>query len=118
MIRMQPHRAHKAYWAFVGHRLSGLALAIFLPLHFLTLATALDAARFNDVLAWTEQPMVKVAEWGLLTCLGLHMMFGLRLLLIELAPLWATKTDTRDDLIGLSVIVAIIIGVVFLILAK
>ncbi|MEO1494027.1 MAG: succinate dehydrogenase, cytochrome b556 subunit [Pseudomonadota bacterium] len=116
-MRMRPHRAHKAYWAFIGHRLSGLALALFLPLHFLTLATALDAARFDEVLAWTENPLVKIAEWGLLTCLGLHLMFGLRLLMIEFAPLWTTQTDSRDDFIGLGVSIALVMGLVFMALA-
>lgn len=116
-MRMKPHRAHKAYWAFVGHRLSGLALALFMPLHFLTLATALDAARFDEVLAWTEQPLVKIAEWGLLTCLGLHLMFGLRLLMIEFGPWWSHRSDVHDDFIGLGAIIAIVIGIVFLVLA-
>ena len=34
-------RNHPAWWAFLVHRVSGLALAIFLPLHFLALAMAL-----------------------------------------------------------------------------
>ena len=29
-------RNHPAWWAFLVHRISGLALALFLPLHFLT----------------------------------------------------------------------------------
>ena len=28
---MKSVRNHQAYWAFLGHRLSGLALALFLP---------------------------------------------------------------------------------------
>ena len=34
-------RKHPAYWAFVVHRVSGVALALFLPLHFWALAEAL-----------------------------------------------------------------------------
>jgi fumarate reductase subunit D len=34
----------RGFIAAVLHRLSGIALAIFLPLHFLALATALDGA--------------------------------------------------------------------------
>jgi fumarate reductase subunit D len=116
-MRIGPLRAHPGYWAFIGHRLSGLALALFLPAHFWVLATALDAARFNEVLAWTDQPLVKLAEWGLLTCLGLHLMFGLRLLLIELTPGWGARSDGRDRPIGLGTGMAMAIGVVFLVLA-
>ena len=34
-------RAHPAYWAFVVHRVSGLLLALFLPVHFFALSQAL-----------------------------------------------------------------------------
>ena len=116
-MRMAPHRAHKGYWAFIGHRLSGLALALFLPFHFVVLATALDAARFDEVLAWTESPLVKIAEWGLLTCLGLHLMFGLRLLMVELASSWGARSDGRDRLIGIGTGTAVAMGLIFLVLA-
>ncbi|HBO82920.1 MAG TPA: succinate dehydrogenase, partial [Cupriavidus sp.] len=39
---MKSPRNHRAYWAFLGHRLSGLALGIFLPAHFYVLGLALD----------------------------------------------------------------------------
>ena len=29
-MSVPPHRNHPGYWAFLGHRLSGLALALFL----------------------------------------------------------------------------------------
>jgi fumarate reductase subunit D len=45
MIR---HRHHRAYWAFLGHRISGIALAVFLPAHFLTLGLALEGAAALD----------------------------------------------------------------------
>ena len=45
------------------HRLSGIALAIFLPLHFLALATALNGANALDsFLGVTRQPIVAVAR--------------------------------------------------------
>ncbi|MDQ2962435.1 MAG: succinate dehydrogenase, partial [Pseudomonadota bacterium] len=42
-------RHHVAYWAFIVHRLSGLALALFLPLHFLVLGQALKGEAALDV---------------------------------------------------------------------
>ena len=77
-------RAHPAYWAFLVHRLSGLALALFLPVHFWALGLALQGAeRFDGFLRFSDQPLVKVAEWGLVVLLSLHMAGGMRLLLIE-----------------------------------
>jgi fumarate reductase subunit D len=66
------------------HRLSGIALAIFLPLHFLALATALNGANAMDAfLALTRQPVVAFAEFGIVIALAIHMTLGLRLLAIE-----------------------------------
>ncbi len=41
-------RNHPAWWAFLVHRLSGLALAVFLPLHFWVLGQALHGEAALD----------------------------------------------------------------------
>lgn len=80
----QRARAHPAYWAFLLHRLSGLGLAAFLPLHFWALGQALQgAAALDGFLRLADQGLFKFAEWGLVVLLALHMMGGVRLLLIE-----------------------------------
>jgi fumarate reductase subunit D len=77
-------RNHPAYWAFIVHRLSGVLLALFLPLHFWALGQALQgAAALDGFLRWTEQPLVKFAETGLVLLLAAHMTGGLRLLALE-----------------------------------
>lgn len=67
----------------LAHRLSGLALALFLPVHFWVLGRALELDAF---LAWTEQPLVKFAEWSLVLLLALHLAGGLRVLVLEFLP--------------------------------
>jgi fumarate reductase subunit D len=77
-------RSHPAYWAFIVHRVSGVALAAFLPLHFWALAQALQGeARLDAFLRWTENPLVKTAEVALVLLLAAHMAGGVRLLMIE-----------------------------------
>lgn len=77
-------RNHPAYWAFLVHRFSGVLLALFLPLHFWALGQALHgAAALDGFLRWTEQPLVKLAETGLVLLLAAHMAGGLRLLALE-----------------------------------
>ncbi len=66
------------------HRISGLALACFLPLHFLALGLAIDGeARLDGFLKWTANPLVKVAETALVFLLAVHMLGGIRVLVIE-----------------------------------
>ena len=67
------------YLALV-HRISGIALATFLPVHFWALGQGLEMDAF---LRWTEQPLVKAAEWGLVVLLAAHLGGGLRVLAIE-----------------------------------
>ena len=112
MIR--PHRNHAGYGAFVAHRVSGVLLALFLPAHFLVLGLALeDAAALDGFLRWTENPLVKLAEWGLVIVLSAHLATGLRLLVIELLP-WR---GARHRLIGLGAGASLLVGALFLLSA-
>jgi len=104
-------RRSAGYLAFLLHRLSGLALALFLPLHFLVLGLAIEGeARLDHVLAWTDQPLVKFAEWGLVVLLTLHLMLGLRVLLLEWAP-W--QGHLRSGWISCGIILALLVGAGF-----
>lgn len=108
-------RTHKGYLAFVGHRVSGLLLALFLPIHFLVLGLALEGAEQMDrFLTLAELPLVKAAEWGLVVLLSLHLLFGFRVLMLEMTD-WPSPADGRVSWILPSAIVALLIGVVFLV---
>jgi fumarate reductase subunit D len=83
-VRRLAHRANALWLAALVHRLSGLALAAFLPLHFLALGLAIEGeARLESFLRWSDQPVVKLAEAILVFLLALHMLGGLRLLVLE-----------------------------------
>lgn len=108
-----PARNHPAYWAFAVHRLSGLALALFLPLHLYVLSTAVNQAALNGFLSWAENPLVKLAETGLIILLAVHLSGGLRLLALEFLP-WSEAQKTR---IALAFGLALAVGLLFLVLA-
>ena len=62
MSTLAAHRNHPTYWAFVLHRVSGLALALFLPVHLYVLSLVIDGgARFDAFIDWTAHPLVKAA---------------------------------------------------------
>lgn len=77
------HRHHVGFIAAMVHRISGLILALFLPLHFLALGLALENSRFAAFIAWSDAPLVKLSEFALVTALAVHMAGGLRVLAIE-----------------------------------
>jgi fumarate reductase subunit D len=77
-------RSHPAWWAFAVHRVSGVLLTLFLPLHFWALGNALQGeAKLESFLRWSDQPAVKLAEIVLVLLLAAHMTGGLRLLALE-----------------------------------
>jgi succinate dehydrogenase subunit D len=81
------HRRNALWIAALVHRLSGLALACFLPLHFLALGLAIQGeAQLDGFLKWTANPYVKVAETVLVFLLAIHMLGGIRVLAIENLP--------------------------------
>ena len=78
------NRGHPAFWAFLVHRVSGVMLAVFLPLHFLALSQALAGEGALDAfLVWTQQPLLKASEIAIVFFLAAHLTGGLRLLVIE-----------------------------------
>lgn len=89
MMRRNDARArrHPAWWAFLVHRLSGLLLAVFLPLHFWVLSQALHGeAALERAIRFADHPVFKFGEWTLAVLLSLHLVGGVRLLLIEFGP--------------------------------
>tara|TARA_Y100001947_G_C10268173_1_gene273057 strand:+ start:101 stop:451 length:351 start_codon:yes stop_codon:yes gene_type:complete len=109
-MNRRTNNKHPGAWAALGHRLSGLALILFLPFHFLVLGLALeDAEALDGFLRLTDMPLVKVAEWGLVMLLALHLSFGLRVLVLEFLP-WR---DSRKGLILAGSVGAVTVGAVF-----
>ena len=108
MIR--PARSHPGWWAFIVHRVSGIALALFLPAHFLALGTAIEGeANLEGFLRWSERPLVKIAEWMLVTLLAAHLAGGVRLLILEFLP-WR---DWQKTLAALAAGFALAAGLAF-----
>jgi len=110
---MKSPRNHRAYWAFMGHRLSGLALGLFLPAHFFVLGLALEKAqKLDGFLKLSEMGVFKFGEWGLVILLSAHMCFGLRLLALELLP-WSSTRDARLSWITWGGVLSLLVGCVF-----
>ena len=111
MKNTHAYRQHPYYLAFVIHRLSGVGLAVFLPLHFLVLGLAIEGAGVLDgFLAWTDQPLVKASETLLIILLSVHFAGGLRLLMMEFVA-WS---DRQRLIISSGFAASIGVGLLFL----
>ena len=105
-------RAHPLWLAYILHRLSGLGLALFLPLHFWVLALAMtDPDRLNGFLTLTDAGVMKLAEFGLVFLLAVHMFGGLRLMALEWLP-WSPSQKTLAA--GAAALSLLIAGLFFL----
>jgi fumarate reductase subunit D len=109
--RRLDRRTDLLWLAALLHRLSGLGLAVFLPLHFLTLGLAIDGeARLESFLRWSDAPAVKIGEAILIFLLAVHALGGLRLLVLEN---FAWRGGQKRNA-ALAAVVAVAIAIVFL----
>ena len=104
-------RRHPTYIAFYIHRVSGLLLALFLPVHFWALGQALHGeAALEGFLRWTDSPLFKFAEWGLVVLLATHLAGGLRVMLLVFVG-WRAR---QRDMVAISAGIAFATGVLFI----
>ena len=109
-MRGRPH-TQPGFVAAVLHRLSGIALAIFVPLHFIALATVLNGAdALDSFLSLTRNPFVQLTEMGFVAALALHMALGLRVLAIEFLGM----RESRGTVVSVCIGAGIAFGIGFL----
>ncbi|MGI9354764.1 MAG: succinate dehydrogenase [Rhizobiaceae bacterium] len=111
---IQGHRNQPLWFAYALHRFSGLALAVFLPLHFMMLGQALNGPKALDAsLRWTDSLFFKFAEYGLVFFLAVHMFGGLRLMALE----WLPWSDRQKSLAAAAVAAAFAVATGFFLTA-
>lgn len=71
-------------WAFVLHRITGLALVFYLLLHITVISTSLKGPdAFNQLLAKLTTPLFVVLDLGLLAAILFHGLNGVRIVLFD-----------------------------------
>jgi succinate dehydrogenase cytochrome b556 subunit len=70
--------------AWLGHRVTGVALALYLLPHFLTIGSARQGqAAFDAALGVFAAPLFQLAEWTLVTAVAFHLFNGLRVIALD-----------------------------------
>ncbi len=70
-------------FAFAFHRITGLALALYLILHITVVSNLYDPEKFDGVMKFLNQPLFKLLEIGLLAAVIYHSLNGVRIFLID-----------------------------------
>ena len=103
-------------WAFIAHRVSGVAVFAFLVLHVFDVSLlAISATRFDDVHHLYGTAPMRVFETLLCAAILFHTFNGLRLVLLDVAELGVqTARRLLHAAVALTVVLGALAGVVIL----
>ncbi|MDE0308296.1 MAG: hypothetical protein OXI60_00485 [Acidiferrobacterales bacterium] len=97
--------------AFVVHRISGLCLAAFIPIHLYVMSLLItNPQQLDAFLTWTSTPAVKLSESLLIMLAGIHLAGGIRILVVE----WFSVSGVKSRWISVAAGFSVICGILFL----
>ena len=95
-----PYRGKSGQWAFIGHRVTGFLVFMFLMLHVVDVSLVQNKHLYNEVHAVYGNVVLRIFEVSLLFALVFHALNGLRIILIDFFP-----EGVRADRVMFSVVV-------------
>lgn len=107
--RFQRYRVRTGMFAWMAHRLSGVAIVVYLVLHIWGLRALTDRAAYNELIAKYHAPIFKVGEFLLLCAVVYHAMNGLRIVLIDFLG-WSPNQKRLFWTLGVVALVLIAVG--------
>jgi succinate dehydrogenase / fumarate reductase cytochrome b subunit len=100
-------------WAFWLHRLSGLAIIFYLLMHILVISSIVGGqATFNSAMTFLKSPIFVLLEMGLIGCITLHGLNGIRVVLFDLGM--GIKRQ-KEIFVGMAIAAAILTGIAFVV---
>ncbi len=83
LIELLKYRWHSGSFAWIIHRLTGLALTVYLTMHIMVISTLSEPERFSAAMGILGHPVFKILEIGLLGCILFHALNGIRILIVD-----------------------------------
>ena len=103
------YKGRSGQWAFVGHRVSGVLVFLFLLLHIVDVSLInISAEVYDEVHQLYGNVVLRVFEVGLLFALLFHSLNGLRIVALDFFP-GAVRQERR--LLSVVTILTVAIGV-------
>ena len=82
-----PYRGHEGQWSWLAHRVTGVAIILFLFAHVVdTAVVGWGPEAYNRVVSVYENPTVRLLELGLVAAVISHALNGLKIMLIDFVP--------------------------------
>lgn len=103
------YKGRSGQWAFIGHRVSGVLVFMFLLLHIVDVSLMnIDTELYDEVHQLYGNVVLRVFEVGLLFALLFHALNGLRIVVVDLFP-GAVRRERR--LLAAVVFLTLAIGI-------
>jgi succinate dehydrogenase / fumarate reductase cytochrome b subunit len=81
-----PYRGKSGQWAFVGHRITGFLVFMFLLLHIVDVSLIAKPHLYDEVHEVYGNVLLRLFEVGLLFALLYHALNGVRIVLVDFFP--------------------------------
>ena len=108
------YKGHEGQWSWVAHRVTGVAIILFLFAHVVdTALVGWGPSAYNRVVAVYHNPLIKLLELGLVAAVIYHALNGVRIMVIDF---WPRASDFNRQLIygTVGVFVAAMIPITYL----
>ena len=81
------YRGHEGQWSWLFHRVTGVAIILFLFAHIVdTAVVGWGPEAYNRVVSVYENPLIRVLELGLVAAVIYHALNGVKIMLIDFFP--------------------------------
>ncbi len=107
--RFQWYKVRTGMFAWMLHRLTGVALVVYLTVHIWGLRKLSDADAFNALITSYHAPIFKVGEFLLLGAVVYHALNGLRIVLIDFLG-WSPNQKRLFWTLGAVAAVIMVVG--------
>jgi succinate dehydrogenase / fumarate reductase cytochrome b subunit len=81
------YRGHEGQWSWLAHRVTGVAIILFLFAHVVdTAVVGWGPNAYNRVVSVYENPFVRLLELGLVAAVVYHSLNGMKIMLLDFFP--------------------------------
>ncbi len=80
------YRGGAGQWAWILHRLSGVAILLFLAIHILDTGLVFWPSAYDRVMQLYAHPVFRVGEVGLAAAVLFHALNGIRITILDFYP--------------------------------